>query len=146
MFIPTNVTAMVEVVETASSRFLGIACSDAYKRASNLDELQPAIAANYRGSRLLGDYFNPNQFACAQWKFDAKERYGGDFQVQTKNPILWLSNELDAVTPLAAAKNMSAGFPGSRLLVTEGYGVSRLPSGKAFSNFHFDENRLPSGN
>ncbi|CAI4212347.1 unnamed protein product [Parascedosporium putredinis] len=63
-------------------------------------------------------------YACALWPFEAKERYEGDFHVKTKNPLLFIGNTYDPVTPLASAKNMSAGFEGSVVLQHNGFGPS----------------------
>lgn len=60
--------------------------------------------------------------ACAQWPYNAKERYQGDFQVKTKNPVLFIGNTGDAHTPLVSAYNVSSGFEGSSVLEIDGYG------------------------
>lgn len=52
---------------------------------------------------LLGE-----DFRCAQWKLPAKERYDGDFDVGTRNPVLIINNRFDPVTPLASARNQSS--------------------------------------
>jgi TAP-like protein len=77
-------------------------------------------------SRIAGDMAVHFITQCAQWQMDAKERYEGDFQVQTVNPILLLQNTSDPVTPLRSAHNMSAGLEGSVVLEQNGYGVSPL--------------------
>ena len=49
----------------------------------------------------------------------------GPFRGNTSHPIIYLSNMADNVTPLVSARNNSAGFPGSVILVQENsYGVS----------------------
>lgn len=63
-------------------------------------------------------------YLCAQWPFEAAERYEGSFLgVETKNPILFVGNTYDPVTPLASAHNVSAGFVGSVVLQHDRYGV-----------------------
>ena len=61
---------------------------------------------------------------CAQWPFEAKERYSGDFNVKTRTPLLFIGNTYDPATPAASARNMSASFEGSGMLERNGYGVS----------------------
>jgi len=61
---------------------------------------------------------------CAQWPFEAKGRYQGDFKVKPKNPVLVVGNTLDNVTPLVSARNVSSGFEGSILLERKAFGVS----------------------
>ena len=126
--IPTNATALINNEITSRAPLLGIKCSDSFPRAATLNELQPAVDRIHKSARLLGDTQDPTRFVCARWKFNAKQRYEGDFNVKTKNPMLILSNRVDAVAPLAGAKNLSATFQGSRLLEIDGYGVSSLIS------------------
>ena len=50
----------------------------------------------------------------------------GPFEGNTSYPILYLANSADNITPLISAKNNSAGFPGSVILVQQNtYGVSQ---------------------
>lgn len=63
--------------------------------------------------------------ACAQWPFEAEERWTQGFNdMETRHPIMFLNNMYDPVTSLGAAKNASASFVGSSLLINEGLGVS----------------------
>ena len=59
----------------------------------------------------------------------AKERYTAGFDnIRTKNPFLFVGSPFDPLTPLASARNVSAGFEGSVVLQHNGYGVrQRLP-------------------
>jgi len=68
---------------------------------------------------------------CTQWKIEAKERYEGDFQVQTKKPVLLIGNTYDGLTPLLSAHNVSSGLKGSVVLEVRGYGVCNP------FNFHY---------
>jgi hypothetical protein len=47
----------------------------------------------------------------------------GPFTGKTSHPILYISNKADNITPLISARNNSAGFPGSVVLVQNSYGV-----------------------
>lgn len=106
---------------------LGIKCSDKTVRASSLSQVLPAIHDVWSLSYMSGDANDAMTSACAQWKFQAKERYTGDFRVKTASPVLLVGNTFDPVTPLASAYNVSWGLEGSVVLEQHGYGV-RLPN------------------
>ncbi|OBT66462.1 hypothetical protein VE03_03590 [Pseudogymnoascus sp. 23342-1-I1] len=101
---------------------MGIHCGDRNVRASRLDDFMPAVGQLYNTSRIMGDITTAISMTCAQWKFDAKERYEGDFQVETKEPVLFIGNTYDGLTPLISAYNVSSGFRGSVVLEVNGYG------------------------
>lgn len=108
---------------------LGIRCGDKVPRASSLAELDPAFDDYRAASKWFADWqWGYYVMACARWQFEAKERYLGDFNVKTKNPLLFVGNPNDPVTPLISAHNMSSGFDGSVVLQHNGYGVSLLTS------------------
>jgi hypothetical protein len=109
---------------TSDEAEFGIKCSDKFSRTSHLTDILPEVEARHQLSRIAGDTADSVTMACAQWKFDAKERYTGDFQVRTKKPMLVIGNTYDPVTPLVSARNVSDGFEGSVLLQHDGYGVS----------------------
>jgi pimeloyl-ACP methyl ester carboxylesterase len=106
--------------------FQGIFCADRVPRAVSEDQSIPDIQKASAISRLVGqDWLNTmTTTPCAQWPFEAKGRYLGDFKVKTKNPVLVVGNTLDNVTPLASARNVSSGFGGSILLERKAFGVS----------------------
>ncbi len=104
-----------------------IRCSDHRKRATSVEEVLPEMEAARRISWYGGNAaFDHSLFTmpCANWRFDAKERYAGNFQVRTKNPVLLVGQTYDPVTPMASARNISAGFEGSVVLEVMGFGVS----------------------
>jgi hypothetical protein len=78
----------------------------------------------YPISPRFGDVATVTISTCAQWDFEAKERYGGDFRVKTSFPPLIIGNTWDPVTPLKSARNVTALFEGSVLLQHNGHGVS----------------------
>jgi hypothetical protein len=108
---------------TSDEAEFGIKCSDKISRTSHLADVLPEVEARHQLSRIAGDTADSVTMACAQWKFEAKERYAGDFQVRTKKPLLVIGNTYDPVTPLVSARNVSEGFEGSVLLQHDGYGV-----------------------
>ena len=58
--------------------------------------------------------------ACQTNASDAE----GPFEAETSFPILFIANMADNITPLVSARNNSAGFPGSVVLIQNSYGVS----------------------
>ncbi|KAK2796673.1 hypothetical protein FQN51_009114 [Onygenales sp. PD_10] len=100
----------------------GIPCSDKKTGKHSFDEVMPALQALSEETRLMEGVGNTVAMTCSQWKFQAKERYEGNFQVKTKHPMLVIGNTYDAATPLKSARNMTAGFEGSVLLEHGGSG------------------------
>jgi hypothetical protein len=105
-----------------------IRCSDVLLRSTSVSPEPAAIAeALIAQSPNVGSSIATSQsLLCPQWPFEAKEQYSGDFDVETKNPILFVGNFFDPVTSLGAARNASATFSGSGLLVHSGYGHTSL--------------------
>ncbi|PGH19695.1 hypothetical protein AJ80_03850 [Polytolypa hystricis UAMH7299] len=101
---------------------MGIHCADRKLRTSSFDEIMPAMNQLLNISRVMGDVTTGMSMACAQWKIEPKERYEGDFQVKTKNPVLFIGNTYDGHTPIISARNVSSGFEGSVVLEVNGYG------------------------
>ncbi|KAL8813754.1 MAG: hypothetical protein Q9200_000007 [Gallowayella weberi] len=100
----------------------GIRSGDVSLRTNNLTSLLSLFDEFYATSRILGDTLSSPTLTYAQWPFKAKGGYTGNFQVKTKYPILFIGSDVDPVTPLASARNASAGFEGSVVLQHEGYG------------------------
>lgn len=93
----------------------------------------PGSTANYQKwlaeyeavSKYGGDIAIFNQLFSSTWLVQAKEVYKGPFSgIKTRHPILFVNTLYDPVTPLVSARNSSAGFVGSRILVSSGVGVS----------------------
>ena len=104
----------------------GIQCGDTSLRSNNLTSLRAIIDPTVANSRLAGESFVVLEpLSCAPWPFFAKERYSGDFQAQTRSPIIFVGGPFDPVTPLVSARNISAGFDGSVVLQHNGYGVRK---------------------
>jgi hypothetical protein len=100
----------------------GIKCGDVLHYEDDKENFRPVLEARHAQSKAGGDTADHVVAACAHWKLPAKERYSGDFQVKTKNPLLLIGNTGDPVTPLASARNMSSGFDGSVVLEHPGFG------------------------
>lgn len=105
---------------------IGVRCGDK-DPATRFDDIEEVgkIVEEAEGISKIGGV-GLYLYNCVQWTIDAKERYEGDFQVKTKNPILLTSSTLDPVTPLRSAQNASSGFEGSVVLERTGFGVSSI--------------------
>jgi hypothetical protein len=104
-----------------------IRCSDNAFRSNNLTEVLPLVHEFYEQGWFAGDVLTvPQPLTCPQWRVSAKEVYSGGFQnITTRQPILFIGNTFDPVSPLVSARNASAAFVGSEVLVQNGYGVSQ---------------------
>jgi pimeloyl-ACP methyl ester carboxylesterase len=74
-----------------------------------MESMFPASAAIWATHRMR----------CASWKIKASYKFHGPFGGNTSNPILFVSNTADPVTPLRSARLMHSLFPGSGLLVSD---------------------------
>lgn len=125
-----NLTTVVEYfdalyssVSTGNEALFGIKCSDTTARSSEMEGVMEE-AEYVEGSSYFGPIQHTQGMLCAQWPFEAKERYTGDFGVETRNPILFVGNTYDAATAVDSAYGMSELFPGSVVLEQKGFGVS----------------------
>jgi pimeloyl-ACP methyl ester carboxylesterase len=146
--LPTNQTTPAEKPWHQGVNGLhGIGCSDASFRATKPEQLFPITQAqSAEGS--WADTFSPQIWPCAQWKFEAAERFKGKFEnINTSFPILMANSPFDPITPLSGAWEASTGFLNSRLLVHKGHGHGFMnhPS-KCTTNAvsaYFNEGTLP---
>lgn len=102
----------------------GIHCADKKTELTTLEQLMPVFRTSDQTSRLFGTVTNGLDMICSQWKFEAKERYTGDFKAKTRRPLLLIGNSYDSATPIRSAYNVSSGFEGSVVLENGGFGVS----------------------
>ncbi|KAL2853376.1 TAP-like protein-domain-containing protein [Aspergillus pseudoustus] len=112
------------------SALAGIYCGDNQVRTGSFADFLPVAEKLYRTSSVMGDVPMGSYARCQQWRIEPKETYTGDFEVQTRNPVLFVGNTLDGHTPLKSAYNVSSGFEGSVVLEVDGYGhgSSSVPS------------------
>ncbi|KAI1632067.1 TAP-like protein-domain-containing protein [Biscogniauxia mediterranea] len=127
---------------------LGIRCGDKGVRASDQSEMVPVLDEFFKSSKWFGDFaFGWYSAVCAQWPMAARERYTGDFNVQTANPILFIGNPFDPITAFKSAQNMSSSFEGSVLLQHNGFGHTSLADSSnctnAYIRSYFEEGTLP---
>ncbi|EOD47190.1 putative alpha beta hydrolase fold-1 protein [Neofusicoccum parvum UCRNP2] len=81
-----------------------------------LDAISPTVGAMWAGHRMN----------CAGWTIRPKYRftdYKPEFGGNTSNPILWVGNTADPVTPLVNAHKMKSLFPGSEVLAQNSPGL-----------------------
>lgn len=121
--LETGISANMAASAGLNDAFPSIKCSDKIPRTALLKDFEPVIDRFQATSKLFGDTGNNIQITCAEWEFEAKERYEGDFDVQTRRPILFVGNTYDPVTSILSARNASATFAGSALLEQVGFGV-----------------------
>ncbi|XPS70904.1 hypothetical protein M3J09_003106 [Ascochyta lentis] len=70
-------------------------------------------------STAAGDIWAMLKMKCAAWKIRASHKFEGDFGANTSNPILFISNTADPVTPLRSGRLMQSKFPNSALLIND---------------------------
>ncbi|OAQ84769.1 alpha beta hydrolase fold family [Purpureocillium lilacinum] len=104
----------------------GIMCADA-RAAESLDEFEAYTEDLRRSSRWMGATHADFGAACVGKTVGSKWRFStDDIKADTSFPILYIGNIADNVTPLASARNNSALFPSSAVLVQKSYGHCSL--------------------
>lgn len=64
-------------------------------------------------------------FTCAQWPFEAAEKFKGPFfGIKTSHLVVFASELYDPITPLSGAFEASENFVESRVLEHKGQGLS----------------------
>lgn len=110
---------------TEADALYAIKCSDTVARAEERDEVMPHVEYLLQASNTFGPLFPSSAMICAQWPFEAKERYDGGFDnIKTPNPVLFIGNTYDAATSINSAYNMTSAFDGSVVVEQKGFGVS----------------------
>ncbi|KAK1829949.1 hypothetical protein QBC39DRAFT_412302 [Podospora conica] len=117
--------------------FPAVLCTDAPPWNETLASFAAYAAAVQAMSRASGAVNVASRLSCAgRGGVRAKWRFAGPFSgVRTYHPLLFVANEADNVTPLVSARNNSAGFVGSRVLVQRGsVGHTSLAAGSRFEH------------
>ncbi|CAJ0548609.1 Ff.00g022220.m01.CDS01 [Fusarium sp. VM40] len=101
----------------------GISCGDSSFRVDTPEDLYSMYQA-HRAAASFSESTLSHRFACANWKFTAAEQIDLNKlrNVKTNFPILLANGRYDPVTSLRSAWEISARFPGSRVIVHEGAG------------------------
>lgn len=126
-----NLTAVAEYfsgqyedVQASNEALWAIKCGDTTARASDVDGIMDSVKYALESSPSFGAIQPVSGAMCAQWPFEPKERYTGDFRTKTPNPVLFIGNTYDAATAIGSAYGMSERFEASVVLEQKGFGVS----------------------
>lgn len=145
-----NTSARVELptYNQGVDALYGIYCSDSVWRASSPEDMLPVIAKQQNVSSFADMWYPRASWPCTQWNITPAESYAGEFGGKTFHPMLIANGIYDPVTPISAARNVSAAFEGSVLLQHNGYGhgVTAHPSlctGRVIRRF-FETGELPN--
>ncbi|PNY29548.1 Carboxylesterase A [Tolypocladium capitatum] len=110
-------------------------------------------------SSLMGAYWSTIRLSCSAWPFRTNWSFKGPFttpeaRVTSRGtpvtgrpaaPLLFLSNRLDPVTPLAAARAMAALHPGAGLVVQESLGHCAVATADSSCTAHIVADYIESG-
>ncbi|GAW18706.1 hypothetical protein ANO14919_081870 [Xylariales sp. No.14919] len=120
-----------------------IRCADSYRRnkVATIEEFKSFVEYTVSKSKYIGDIWPiyAETLACRSFKpqlpdsIVAQDPIGLDRP--TSFPILFTSNTIDPITPLASARKMSSRFPGSVVLLQEAVGHTVADQGG--SNCYF---------
>lgn len=118
--------------EGTADAFGAVMCSDSVPILNDVEDFVQLIDDYQKMSYAAGATNANFPIACVNRKVHPKWRFSGPFEGNTSFPILYVANIADNVTPLISARNNSAGFPSSVVLVQQAYGVSDKGLCKAF--------------
>lgn len=127
------------VFEQGTDTTAAIACSDAEDQSDHLYDsafFADYVAELHNQSRTFGALWATIRLSCAAWRSRGKWRFSGPFETPPADPslregvpaapLLFVSNRLDTVTPLANAFLMAEGHPGSAVVIQESVGHCAL--------------------
>lgn len=122
--------------EATEDAFPAIMCSDLDPVTDTVSELEEYAARLQAISSAAGAVNILFRLACVGRRVRPKWRFDGPFGGQTARPILFVANAADNVSPLVSARNNSARFPGSAVLVQNSYGHTSLSAASACTARH----------
>lgn len=153
---PACATRATRTTARTRDASLGVLCSDG-------DSVRHRDAAQLRASSVTGAFWASIRMPCSAWPFRPAWNFKGPFTTPEPGrcpardpeagrpaaPPLFLSNRLDPVTPLRAARAMAVNHPGARLVIQEGLGHCVLFSANSscvarIVAEYFDSVELPS--
>lgn len=125
-----------------------ILCADGKPLPSDPSDFAGYVEDMERISQTSGVIVAKDRIACAGRQVRPRWRFNGPFEAKTSFPILYIANMADNITPLVSARNNSAGFENSVVLVQNSYGHTSLaaPStctAKAIREY-FQDGKLPT--
>lgn len=104
--------------------FPTILCADGKPLDKDPREFQAYVDEMGAISKSNGAIVVHDRIACAGRTVRPKWNFKGPFRTNTSFPILYIANMADNITPLVSARNNSAGFEGSVVMIQNSYGVS----------------------
>lgn len=127
---------------------MAILCGDGdHASHSTITDFQQHWALLKSISPTSGSIWSILRLRCSHWHIRPMHRFTGTFGANTSNPILFLSNTADPVTPLTSARIMQARFPGSGLLVQDSAGHCTISAASPCMvravRTYFQEGRMP---
>lgn len=102
-----------------------IMCADAEPLPRDPRDFIEHVRETVEVSQNTGAIVVRDRIACAGRTVRPKLKFNGPFEAKTNFPILYLANMADNITPLISARNNSAGFENSVVLIQNSYGVSQ---------------------
>jgi pimeloyl-ACP methyl ester carboxylesterase len=121
---PSEPLPLASAGEATDDAFPVILCADGRPLPQTAAEFEGFVGEMERVSRSTGAIVAKERVACAGRAVRPRWTFGGPFEARTGFPILFVANVADNITPLISARNNSAGFEGSVVLVQKSYGVS----------------------
>lgn len=115
---------LTTVGEGSDDAFPTILCADGKPLPASPVDFVEHVGEMERVSRASGAIVVKDRIACAGRQVRPRWSFGGPFEARTGYPILFVANAADNITPLVSARNNSAGFEDSVVLVQNSYGVS----------------------
>lgn len=112
--------------EGSDDAFPLILCADGEPLPEDPRDVEEYVSALGSISKSTGAIVARDRIACAGRTVRPKWKFKGPFEAKTSFPILYIANMADNITPLASARNNSAGFEDSVVLIQNSYGVSHI--------------------
>lgn len=110
--------------EASDDAFPTILCADAKPWGKHPRDFQDYVDEIGTISQVSGAIVAHDRVACAGRTVRPKWDFKGPFGGKTSFPILYIANMADNITPLVSARNNSAGFEDSVVMIQNSYGVS----------------------
>ncbi|PPQ73621.1 hypothetical protein CVT24_007620 [Panaeolus cyanescens] len=113
-----------------------ILCNDGAEVPGDLESTQKYAQMMKRLSPTWGPIWSGIRMNCIDWPKFPKTNFRGPFNATTSHPLLVIGNTADPVTPLWAAKKMSAGFTDSVVLTQDSPGHCSLAAPSVCTQSH----------
>ncbi|KAK6442450.1 hypothetical protein LTR95_001322 [Oleoguttula sp. CCFEE 5521] len=105
-----------------------IACTDGDPQSMSREEFEDYSADLAQRSPTIGSFWSSVRMNCIHYDVRAPHRFVGPWQGNTSNPILFIGNTADPVTPGINAINMAKTFEGAVALIQDGPGHCAVAS------------------